>query len=76
MHNRLHMARFAVILEAYLKGCGEALLVIDSVYDESTVIKIVHSPPPPPKLQTKFTDQVDIQKSLCDMATRVCTGSV
>ena len=27
MYNRLHMARFAVILEAYLKGCGEALLV-------------------------------------------------
>ena len=27
MHNSLHMARFSVILEAYLKGCGEALLV-------------------------------------------------
>jgi len=27
MHNRLHTARFSVILEAYLKGCGESCLV-------------------------------------------------
>ena len=27
MHDAQYMLRFAVILEAYLKGCGEAMLV-------------------------------------------------
>ena len=30
MYNPQYMARFGVILEAYLKGCGEVMLVGDS----------------------------------------------
>ena len=38
MHSRLHTARFAVILETYLKGCGESLLVGDETKQKSSVL--------------------------------------
>ena len=44
MHDAQYMLRFAVILEAYLKGCGEAILVrMRTTYSFIRLIPIPHS---------------------------------